>query len=232
MTSTNTPFPLVTVTGWGRERQLVAAADVDAGALLVAEYPVAFAQTHPGEDAEGPWLLLEVILSTGEMFERVSAQDLKLTKWPLSQEDEHRLEHLARKYRRNPKKLAQLYHRVAANNLRYTQAGVTGFGIWPVLSCVNHSCAPNARICATPPHPLAELLIATQPIAVGEPICWNYFSDEAFLRQTWSQRNAQLHRDFQFLCRCPRCESERPPQFAGVPAAAVIEALRADPRRI
>jgi hypothetical protein len=192
MTPDSNPFPLVRITGWGSEHQLVAAADIATGALLLAEYPIAFAQTEPHEGDLGPWLLLETILSSQPMFERVSAQDLKLTKGPLSREDEARLDRLARQYRRNPQKLAQLYHRVAANNLRYSQDGVTGYGIWPVVSRSNHSCAPNAKVCATPPHPLAELLIATRPIASGEPICWNYLADEAFLREDWRTRNAQL----------------------------------------
>lgn len=232
LNAASTPSPLVSIAGWGPERQLVADADADTGVLLLAEYPIAFAQTHPGEDEIGPWLLLETILSTGEMFERVSAQDLKLTKWPLSQEDTERLGHLARKYGRNPKKLAQLYHRVAANNLRYAQAGTIGFGIWPVVSRANHSCAPNARVCATPLHPLAELLLATRPITRGEPVCWNYLGDDAFLQKDWLQRNATLHRHFQFLCRCPRCESERPPQFTGVPTAAMVDFLRRSPAQI
>lgn len=215
MSAESPAFPLVRVTGWGDEQQLVAAADIATGVALLAEYPIAFAQTHPDEDAFAPWLLLETILSSPAMFDRVIAEDLKMTKWPLSTEDETRLEHLSRKYKRNPKKLGQLYHRIAANNLRYSQAGVTGYGIWPVVSRANHSCAPNAKVCATPPHPLAELLIATRPIAAGEPVCWNYLGDEAFLRLDWRARNAQLLRDFQFVCRCPRCLAERPADAAG-----------------
>lgn len=206
---------LVTVAGWDDEKQLVAAADLGTGVAMLAEYPIAFAETQPGEDEIAPWLLLECILSSPSMFERVVAEDLKLTKWPLSREDETRLEHLSRKYKRNPRKLAQLYHRVAANNLRYSQDGVTGFGLWPIVSRSNHSCAPNAKVCATPPHPLAELLVATRPIAQGEPICWNYLGDEAFLRLDWRARNAQLLRDFQFVCRCARCMAERPAEAAG-----------------
>jgi hypothetical protein len=215
MKSDSAPPFLVTVTGWGDEKQLVATADVATGAAMLAEYPIAFVETQAGEDGIGPWLLLEGILSSPAMFERVVAEDLKLTKWPLSREDETRLEHLAGKYKRNPKKLAQLYHRVAANNLHYSQHGVTGYGLWPMLSRANHSCDPNAKVCATPPHPLADLLIATRPVAKGEAICWNYLADEAFLRLDWRARNAQLFSDFQFLCRCARCMAERPAEAAG-----------------
>lgn len=198
--------------------QLVAAADIEPGVLLVAELPIAFAETGAEEDDLGPWLLLESILSSDPVFARVSAEDLKLTKWPLSAEDQHRLERLAHRYKRNPKKLAQLYHRVAANNIRYTQAGVTGYGIWPTLSRSNHSCDPNARLCATPQKPLAELLLATRAIPKGAAICWNYFSDESFLALNGFERNARLQQNFQFSCRCSRCQSERPaPSAAAAP---------------
>lgn len=222
MTLAGAHAPLIRIVDWGGEAQLVAAADVDAGVLLVAEYPVAFVETRKGEDEAGPWLLLEAILSSAEMLERVNALDLKMTKWPLGGDDQQILEHFASKYKRNQKKLAQLYHRVAANNVRYTHGGVSGYGIWPTISRSNHSCEPNARLCADQHQPLVELLLATRPIPKGEAICWNYYSDESFLALNWLERNARLHHNFQFLCRCARCESERPPQFAGLSNAEVL----------
>jgi hypothetical protein len=136
------------------------------------------------------------------------------------------LEHLAGKYRRNPKRLAQLYHRVAANNVRYAQDGVLGYGIWPIVSRCNHSCDPNARVCGAKDQPLAELLLSTRPILAGAAVCWNYFSDAAFLELDWFERNARLRRDFQFLCRCPRCESERPPQVGALSKVELAEFFR------
>lgn len=226
MTPAGSYAPLARISGWGGEAQLVAAADAEPGVLLIGEYPIAFVETRDGEDDQGPWLLLEAILSSPEMFERVSAQDLKMTKWPLSADDLETLQHLARKYGRNPKKLAQLYHRVAANNVRYSQAGVTGYGIWPVISRSNHSCDPNARLCASVPNPLVELLLATRAISKDTAICWNYFSDESFLALDWIGRNLRLLRHFQFLCRCARCESERPAQVSEMSNAERVAFLQ------
>lgn len=218
--------PLVRMTQWGGEMQLVAAADVEPGALLAAEYPIAFVEIEPGEDEVAPWILLESILASDETFMRVSAEALKMTKWRLGSRDLETLDSLARKYRRNADKLAQLYHRVAANNIRYAQGGVTGYGIWPIVSRSNHSCDPNARLGATASKPLAELLLATRAIAAGAAICWNYFADEAFLALGWFERNAQLLQDFQFVCRCPRCEAERPPQLSGRSKDEIIALLK------
>jgi hypothetical protein len=203
------PATAVRIAGWGAEKQLVAASDAVTGALLFAELPIAFVETRADEDDEGPWLLLEMILATPAMADRVAAADLKLTRWPLAADDLETLAHLAGRYRRNPDKLAQLYHRVAANNIRYAQGGRHGYGIWPTLSRSNHSCAPNCQPGALADRPLVELLLATRPIAVGEPLCWNYYGDPAFLALSCAERNARLQRDFRFQCRCPRCLRER-----------------------
>ena len=225
MTPIGSYSTLTRISGWGGEAQLVATEDVEPGVLLIGEYPIAFAETREGEDEVGPWLLLETILSSPEMFERVSAQDLKMTKWPLAAGDHETLDRLARKYGRNAKKLAQFYHRVAANNVRYTQAGVTGYGIWPIISRSNHSCDPNARLCASVPHPLVELLLATRPITKDTAICWNYFSDESFLALDWFGRNKRLQHHFRFLCRCARCEAERPAQVSAMSNAERVAFL-------
>jgi hypothetical protein len=221
MTASVTPGPPVRTVGWGAERQLVAAADVPSGALLVAEYPIAFVEIREGEDADGPWLLLEALLTSTAMFDRVVAEDLKMTKWPLTVLDEARIDRLAKIYQRNARKLAQLYHRVASNNVRYTQAGVIGYGIWPTISRSNHSCDPNARLCAARKEPLALLVLATRAIDPGTAICWNYYTDDAFIALDWFTRNARLHQDYQFVCRCPRCESERPAGFGELPRSEI-----------
>ena len=210
--------------------QLVASADAEPGALLSAEYPIAFVEILPEEDDIAPMLLLESILASEATHARVSAEDLKLTTWTLGARDLETLDGLARRYGRNPKKLAQLYHRVAANNIRYAQSGTIGYGIWPIVSRSNHSCAPNARLGATASRPLAELLLATRPIQPGDAICWNYLADDAFLTLGWFERNQQLLRDFQFLCRCPRCEAERPASVAALPKGEIAAYFKL-PRR-
>ncbi len=218
--------PSVGIADWRGEKQLVTLTDIEPGELLIGEFPIAFVETRADEDDVASWILLEAIISSDAMSAAVTAADLKLTKWPLAAEDEATLDHLARKYKRNAKKLAQLYHRVAANNIRHACDGVIGYGIWPMLSRVNHSCAPNARLRASSQHALAELWLATQAIAKGTAVCWNYFSDEAFLTLSWLERNRQLYRDFQFLCRCARCETERPSGVDALPKAEVLALLK------
>lgn len=216
----------VRVCGWSGEKQLLSTRDTAAGALLLAEYPIAFVPIQAGEDEWAPWLLLEAIVSSPDGFARVDAEDLKMTHWPLDADDEARLDQLSRRYRRNARKLAQLYHRVAANNIRYAHDGRIGYGIWPLLSRSNHSCDPNARIAAAADRPFVELLLATRPIAAGTAVCWNYFSDPAFLQQGWYARNAQLLKNFQFLCQCPRCLTERPAELNTLAKATLAAYFR------
>jgi len=211
----------VRIERWGEERQLLAAAAIEPGAVLVAEYPIAFVEVQPHEEDDGALLLLESILATQDSEAHDRAADLKLGVWTLSRRETERLAHYAEVYRRNPKKLTQLYHRVAANNIRYAQGGVIGYGLWPIVSRSNHSCDPNARLGASEGQPLLELLIATRPIAPGTAICWNYLGDDSFLALDWCARNAQLLKDFRFLCRCSRCEAERPPEIAALPKAQI-----------
>lgn len=225
--SAHAEAPRVRVARWGAESQLVAAVGVETGALLAAEFPIAYVELDADDDEDtAPLLLLESILATDAIHDRVAAEQFKLTTWPLGSREQRWLSALAAKYRRNPKKLLQLYHRVAANNIRYAQGGVVGYGIWPLVSRSNHACAPNARLAATAAEPLAELLLATRPIAAGEAVCWNYLGDEAFLALDWRARNRQLLTDFRFLCRCPRCEAERPADIARLPREALGDALR------
>ena len=223
----------VDIRGWADEAQLVAKQDFVEGALLVGEYPIAFAPTLPEDDSAGPWMLVDMILSHPGVLQRVLDTQLKLTRWPLDEENLEALEQLAARHKRKPKKIRQLYYQVAANNIRYKHGDILGFGIWPTLSRSNHSCAPNARLCAARNEPLAELLLATRAIRAGEQIAWNYFSDDAFLERDWLERNARLQHSFQFLCRCSRCEEEMPQAFADMSpkerAAAVREQWRALP---
>lgn len=229
MSATDAHAPPVGIANWRGEKQLVTLSEIEPGELLIGEYPIAFVETRADEDEVAPWILLEAIVSDDAMSAAVTAAELKLTKWPLAPEDEATLDHLAAKYKRNVKKLTQLYHRVAANNIRYVHGGVLGYGIWPTLSRSNHSCVPNARLRASSRHALANLLLATCAIPKGTAVCWNYFSDDAFLALSWHERNRRLYRDFQFLCRCARCETERPAGVSELSRAQMV-ALLQDPK--
>lgn len=219
-------FP-IRIAGWDDQAQMLACREVAAGEVLVAEMPIAFVELKPEQEDQAPWFLLESILKSDALLAAVSALDLKMSKWPLGTLDEKIAESLARRHKKKPKKLIQLYHRVASNNIRCSTDSISGYGIWPLISRSNHSCRPNAELRGTRREPLAELLLATQEIQADEAVCWNYLSDPAFLELDWQKRNAALLEHFKFLCRCPRCLEERPAGFEAMSEREVMARLSA-----
>lgn len=229
MKSADADMSLVKVATWEDQAQLISDQAVAPGGIVMGEYPIAFVAIQPEQDEQGPWILLDSILRSPLVLKRVLDAGLNHTSWELGSADVDSVKQLSMRYRKKPKKIRQLYQQVAANNIRYKASSILGYGIWPMLSRSNHSCAPNARLVALKNERLVELLLATRPIARGEPICWNYFSDEAFTRLDWLERNRQLLHSFQFICRCTRCESERPATFEALTNVQKIALLGARP---
>ncbi len=213
MKSAGTDVNSVKIAAWADQAQLISAQAFAPGGVVIGEQPIAFVKIEPEQDEQGPWILLDSILRSPAVLKQVIDADLNHTSWELGRADIDTVKQLSMRYKKKPKKIRQLYQQVAANNIRYKASSILGYGIWPMLSRSNHSCAPNTRLVALKNEHLVELLLATRAIAPGEPICWNYFSDEAFTRLDWQERNRRLLHDFQFICRCTRCEFERPGTF-------------------
>ena len=80
----------------------------------------------------------------------------------------------------------------------------TWTALYERLSCVNHSCRPNAEV-----HFLDEdhtaTLIATRDIAAGDEIFISYIDDNE--RANFELRRDSL-RDYGFVCDCEKCEAE------------------------
>ena len=76
--------------------------------------------------------------------------------------------------------------------------------VYPRISCVNHSCSPNAEV-----HFLSEnhegTLMATRRIDRGEELFISYIDDNE--RSNFTKRRDSL-RDYGFECACTKCEVE------------------------
>jgi len=74
-----------------------------------------------------------------------------------------------------------------------------GYGLYPKLAAVNHSCEPNAVgvFCGD----ANLLLLASRTIRKGEEICIDYIDNEEDDAET--RRQALL--PYGFICGCPRC---------------------------
>lgn len=76
-----------------------------------------------------------------------------------------------------------------------------GTGFYPVQSCANHSCQPNAAVhCETSNE---CILVARTAIKKGEEVCISYIDEDQSLRER--QHDLQ---DYGFACQCSRCISE------------------------
>lgn len=77
--------------------------------------------------------------------------------------------------------------------------------IYPMYSCMNHSCAPN--VFATPLIGGGVDVSALCSIAEGDQICTSYLDAEELARsRLW--RQIKLLRGWGFVCKCVRCQNE------------------------
>lgn len=79
-----------------------------------------------------------------------------------------------------------------------------GTAFFPLQSCMNHSCEPNAKAFKREEDLDGQAtIIALQPIQKGEEITISYIDEDLPVEE----RQASLA-DYGFRCRCPRCLEE------------------------
>jgi len=95
--------------------------------------------------------------------------------------------------------IAQLLGVVDTN--AHEMLDISGGGLFPIASLMNHSCVENAMFSTSG----RTMLVSTiRPIAPGEEIVYSY---TAFYRPT-SDRQAKLRAQYDFECACPLCTTE------------------------
>eukprot|EP00029_Vermamoeba_vermiformis_P010698 TRINITY_DN5690_c0_g1_i1.p1 TRINITY_DN5690_c0_g1~~TRINITY_DN5690_c0_g1_i1.p1 ORF type:complete len:468 (-),score=-1.10 TRINITY_DN5690_c0_g1_i1:6-1409(-) len=82
--------------------------------------------------------------------------------------------------------------------IRQSSNDCIGYGIYPVASYYNHSCAPT---CCVIQEGIELKVIAIRDIKQGEQVSISYIT----LASDTPARRDQLQIDYNFLCRCPRC---------------------------
>eukprot|EP00899_Mesostigma_viride_P010240 jgi/Mesvir1/19217/Mv11526-RA.1 len=79
-----------------------------------------------------------------------------------------------------------------------------GTGFYPLQSCMNHSCDPNAMAFKRDEDKDGSaVILAKRVVAAGEEITISYIDES----DTLKERQASLA-DYGFVCRCPRCMAE------------------------
>lgn len=83
-----------------------------------------------------------------------------------------------------------------------------GTAFFPLQSCMNHSCCPNAKAFKREEDRDGQAtIIALKPIHKGEEVTISYIDEEL----PFEERQALLA-DYGFKCRCPKCLQEDPHQ--------------------
>uniref|UniRef100_A0A0D9W9W8 SET domain-containing protein n=1 Tax=Leersia perrieri TaxID=77586 RepID=A0A0D9W9W8_9ORYZ len=81
-----------------------------------------------------------------------------------------------------------------------------GTAFFPLQSCMNHSCCPNAKAYKRDEDTDGNaVIIALQPIKKDDEITMSYIDEDV----PYEERQAQLA-DYGFICTCPRCQEEKP----------------------
>ncbi|CAA0839094.1 Histone-lysine N-methyltransferase ATXR2 [Striga hermonthica] len=81
-----------------------------------------------------------------------------------------------------------------------------GTAFFPIQSCMNHSCYPNAKAFKREEDRDGQAtIIALRPILKGEEITISYIDEDL----SYEERQAQLA-DYGFRCKCPKCIQEQP----------------------
>jgi hypothetical protein len=209
------------VTSWGKskEMQLTATAHIEANEFILTECPLVFAlqDEHPCGYA---WALVDKILSSTSLMEAYYSWRLKATKTAYDAADTGAEKELARKHRRTREMVRSLYYSVATNNFTCFSAedGLESYGLYRVLSRVNHSCEPNALVATLDASTQEMVLIATKPIATGEAITWSYLgTSQKFMNGSYEERNLRLFNQYRFVCRCERCLADIPAPLKNYP---------------
>uniref|UniRef100_A0A0E0KVK7 SET domain-containing protein n=1 Tax=Oryza punctata TaxID=4537 RepID=A0A0E0KVK7_ORYPU len=81
-----------------------------------------------------------------------------------------------------------------------------GTAFFPLQSCMNHSCCPNAKAYKRDEDTDGNaVIIALEPIKKDDEITISYIDEDV----PYEERQAQLA-DYGFVCMCPRCQEEKP----------------------
>lgn len=202
------------VTTWGKtkEKQLIATAPIRPDEIILTEWPLVF--VLEGEHPIGhSWALVDKIMRSASLTDAYYSWRLKVTKTVYDAADTKVEKELARKHRRPREMVRTLYYSVATNNITCfnSEEGFESYGLYRVLSRVNHSCKPNAQVGTLDAKGQEMALIASKPIPTGEAITWSYMgTNQSFLEGSFEERNMQFFNRFRFVCRCERCLADMP----------------------
>lgn len=221
MTTSTKPYAVRRISS--TEHQLVAGRSLVAGELILCEQPLVHVPMGRYQLGTYVWDMVDRLMADKEMLRTYVRAELLAT--PLFTDDQDLAieDFMVKKYRKSRLFVRNLYWSVGTNNVGILDEKwvVRGHGVYPMLSRVDHSCAPNAKLRPANWREAEVSLVAQRDIRAGEPLTWCYFRETEFIPQDWVTRNYNLVNLYRFACRCPRCQAERPAEVPASPAKQV-----------
>jgi len=199
----------------GGEHQLVAARAVKEGELLLTEPPVLHVPLGRYRLGTYVWDMVDKLLADPTLLQSYNRHKLLASQQLLDVQDQAIEDVLVKKYNKSRQLIRTLYCSIGTNNVGVLNEdmAVIGYGIFPQLSRSDHSCEPTASITTGDWRAQQVNLVAKKDLKAGEPVTWCYFKESDFLPQDYLTRNVALLNIYRFICRCPRCRAERPPEL-------------------
>lgn len=192
-------------------RQLIATQRIDQNEVVFTDTPIASALIRNLTFPTAPWEIVSQILATKSIQDIFNKLDLHVTKFQWDSEDADIVNRLSQQYKIPEYKIQKIYFSACTNNANFLDeyGNIAGYGIFPILSFVNHSCNSNSKITSGDASKKELILTSLRVIEPGESITWSYIdSRSGFTKMDMITRKILLQTHYNFNCICERCRSE------------------------
>lgn len=212
-----------TTTRWSAlqgHSHLAAARRIAAGEVILRETPLVKVGLGPYRYGLHPWELTAILVANPALRNTYYRWNLLSQPVAVYEEDSVVIErHLASVSGLSRPMVKTLYQSVCTNNIACLspERKVAGYGLYRHLSRCNHACDPSTAIMPGQEGTGALELVALRDIDAGESLTWSYIAVNSslpgissFADLDFETRNFALFNDYNFVCRCPLCDSQRP----------------------
>lgn len=235
MTTSTKPYAVRRISP--TEQHLVAGRNLLAGEVILCEQSILHIEIGHYEYGTYVWDMVDRLLADKALLHQYVRCQLLATPLFTDEQDKAVEDLLITKHRKSRQFIRNLYYGVGTNNIGILDHDrlVRGYGVYPVLSRSDHSCAPNTALTPANWRAAESSLSASRDIRAGEPLTWSYFREAEFLPQDWVTRNYNLVNLYRFACRCPRCAAERPvdvPSSSAGQVAYIDKLLKVDAKKL
>lgn len=200
--------------------QLLATAPIAAGEEILREKPLVAVASSDVELGSPAWDLTHRLIADARLRDAYYAWQLRSTAVHENSRQDREIERLmAKRYGIPQAMVSKLHEGVSAHHVGYGPAdgGHQGYGLYQTTGRVNHSCDPSAELMVIDGTSGEQGLRALKDIQPGQEITRTYIDDASgFLGRNFLVRNVTLVSRMGFVCRCPRCHSERPQDLKNV----------------